>query len=299
MRKLVTLVFVATVTLAAAACTPIIRPQPVPHRLPGHIMWTQTFVDASRPTVPATGPSLPSRTLVTAIYRPNGRGPFPLIVFAHGLAGHPDKFTKLFSVWADAGFVVVAPAFPLTNDHTPNPNANAADVKNQPGDMSFVLTQVLALDHHRGTLLHGAINPRRIGAGGLSLGGITTYSLVYGACCRDNRFDAAEALDGLNGSNTIDGHVPLFIGHSDSDPLIPYATAQTTFNAATPPVWFLTLHGASHASQWEDTVTPYDHIAEQTTTDFWNATLRHRLVAYKALVHDATVPGLASIQARF
>ena len=244
MRKLLALVFAATLTSAAGACTPIIGPAPVLHRLPGHIMWTQTFVDTSHPTVPATGPSLPSRTLATAIYRPNGRGPFPVIVFAHGISGHPDKFTKLFSVWADAGFVVAAPAFPLTNNRAPNANANAADVRNQPGDMSFVLSQMLALNRHRGSLLFGAINPRRIGAGGLSLGGITTYSLVYGACCRDNRFDAAEVLDGLNGSNTIDGHVPLFIGHSDSDPLIPYATAQNTFATATPPVWFLTLHGA-------------------------------------------------------
>ena len=64
---------------------------------------------------------------------------------------------------------------------------------------------------------------------------------------------------------------------------------------AQPPVWFVTLHGASHASQWEDDVTPYDQIAERTTTDFWDATLRHRH-AFASLEHDATVPGLSSIE---
>ena len=43
---------------------------------------------------------------------PRGKGPFPLIVFAHGSAGHPEKFTKLFSSWAAAGYIVAAPAFP-------------------------------------------------------------------------------------------------------------------------------------------------------------------------------------------
>lgn len=116
-----------------------------PRRLPGHTSWIETFVDRSRRTVPTTGAPLPSRTLVTTIYRPNGTGPFPLIVFSHGLDGHPEKFTKLFSAWADAGFAIAAPAFPLTNSHGANANANVGDVGQQPADVSFVLDHVLGL----------------------------------------------------------------------------------------------------------------------------------------------------------
>ena len=105
---------------------------------------------------------------MTTIYRPNGAGPFPLIMFSHGLSGHPDKFTKLFSVWADAGFAIAAPAFPLTNDHVANSNSNVADVAQQPGDVSFVLDKVLALDRQPGSRLFHAIDEHRIGAGGLS-----------------------------------------------------------------------------------------------------------------------------------
>ena len=43
--------------------------------------------------------------------------------------------------------------------------------------MSFVLDQVLAMDRERGNLLSHSIDEHRIGAGGLSLGGITTYLL--------------------------------------------------------------------------------------------------------------------------
>jgi dienelactone hydrolase len=89
--------------------------------------------------------------------------------------------------------------------------------------MSFVLDHVLAMDRERGNLLSHSIDEHRIGAAGLSLGGITTYLLVYGDCCRDDRIKAAEILDGAQPGVTVDGHVPLYLGHSDADPVLPYA----------------------------------------------------------------------------
>jgi len=269
-----------------------------PRLRPGHTSWIETFVDGSRRTVPSAGTPLPSRTLVTTIYRPNGTGPFPLIVFSHGLDGHPEKFTKLFGAWADAGFAIAAPAFPLTNSHAADPNSNVGDVAQQPADVSFVLDNMLALDKQPGSRLFHAIDARRIGASGLSLGGLTTYMLVYGECCRDRRIDAAAVLDGIRPDVTIDGHVPLLIAHSDTDPTLPYSSALETFAAARAPAWFVTLHGASHASQWEDTVTPYDQIAERITVDFWDATLNGDARAFARLQRDATVPGFSSIVAK-
>jgi dienelactone hydrolase len=248
--------------------------------------------------VPAHGAPLPSRTLVTTIYRPNGSGPFPLILFSHGSAGHPDKFTKLFSVWADAGFAVAAPAFPLTNDHAPDPTSNLGDVVNQAPDISFVLDRVLALDKQPGSRLFGAIDEHKIGAAGLSLGGGDTYLLVYKPCCRDTRITSVAVLDGVHPNVPLDGHVPLLIAHSDTDPVIPYASAVAAFESAKAPVWFVTLHGASHASEWENDVTPYDHLAEQITTDFWDATLNGNAAAFTRLQRDAMGAGLSSIQVR-
>jgi dienelactone hydrolase len=235
---------------------------------------------------------------VTSIYRPNGSGPFPLIAFSHGLDGHPKKFTKLFSAWADAGFAIAAPAFPLTNNRVANTNANVADVGQQPADVSFVLDKVLAMDKQPGSRLFHAIDERRIGAGGLSLGGLTTYMLVYDKCCRDQRIAAAAVLDGLPPSAPIDGHVPLLIAHSDTDPAIRYSSAMDAFTAARAPAWLVTLHGASHATQWEDAVTPFDRIAERITTDFWDATLNGNSQAFARLQRDATVSGRSSIVAK-
>jgi dienelactone hydrolase len=288
-------------TAASADHAPLLAPTTAttqPRLLPGHVSWIETFVDKSRPTVPTAGARLPSRTLVTAIYRPNGAGPFPLVMFSHGLDGHPQKFTKLFSEWADAGFAIAAPAFPLTNSHAADPNSNVGDVEQQPADVSFVLDKVLALNKQPKSRLFHAIDERKIGAGGLSLGGLTTYLLAYDECCRDQRVRAVEVLDGIRPDVTLDGHVPLLIAHSDTDPLLPYSAARDAYTAASGPAWFVTLHGAAHASQWEDDVTPYDHIAGRITIDFWAATLNGDVQAFTRLRHDATVPNLSSIVAK-
>ncbi len=262
----------------------------------GHTMWVRTFVDRSRPTTPAVGAPTPERVLETAIYRPTGKGPFPLVLFSHGLDGHPEKFTALLGAWADAGYVVVAPAFPLTNSHV---GAQVVgDLGEQPADISFVLDRVLELSERGGNRLSRSIDERRIGAGGLSLGGATTYALVYGECCRDRRVKAAMVLDGFQPGVVVDGHVPLLLAHADTDPTLRYELARDAYTNAAAPVWFVTLHGASHASQWEDDVTDYDAIAERVTVDFWDATLGGNARAFDRLERDATVAGLSSIEVK-
>jgi len=103
-------------------------------------------------------------------------------------------------------------------------------------------------------------------------------------------------LDSIQ-TGVIDGHVPLLIAHADTEPVLPYAASRASFGGAEAPVWLLTLYGASHASQCEDDVTPYDHIAEQATLDVWNATLKKKRRAFARLDRDAAVAGLSSIEA--
>lgn len=289
------------VVLAALAASVVVPSTANASPTPAFTSWKETFVDSSRPTdAGSTTPAAPNRTLVTTLYRPTGKGPFPLIVFGHGSDGHPDKFTELLGAWASAGYAVAAPAFPLTNSTVAAFGANVGDVVNQPGDMSFVLTQVLRENGDKHSRFYRAIDRRHIGAAGLSLGGATTYMAVFDDCCRDDRFTAAMVLDGirLGDALKLDGHVPLLIAHSDTDPALPYASARAAYDAAHGPVWLVTLHGASHSTQWENDPTPYDAIGERLTVDFWNATLRRRQAAFAALQRDATVAGLSSIESR-
>lgn len=276
---------------------------PAPHGPYPVLRRTVTFVDTSRPTeAGAQTPAHPERTLETHLFVPDGPGPFPLIVFSHGLSGHPTKFSHLLTAWATAGFVVAAPAFPLTNDTVPASSKNWTGLGAQPGDVSFVIDRMIAADHDPADPLAGRIDTDRIGAGGLSLGGATTYGVTFHDCCRDRRIKAAEVLSGARlpvsgtGEFVLDGHVPLLVMHGDQDLALPYASEVETFQLARPPVWFVTLIGGSHAPPFEDAESPWDALDEQTTTDFWSGTLGGDPAALARVTTDATVPGLASIQ---
>src|SRR5574342_749062 len=92
----------------------------------------------------------PQRTLKTTIWYPRttsgavAGGRFPVVAFSHGLHGLPVDYVELATRWAAAGFVVLAPTFPHTSRGTKT--FEVADVVNQPADVSFALTKVLALD---------------------------------------------------------------------------------------------------------------------------------------------------------
>jgi dienelactone hydrolase len=262
---------------------------------------TRTLVDASRPTPAGSDtPGDPERTLVTDVYLPDVAEPAPLIAFSHGLTGHPDKFTGLLSAWAAAGYVVVAPAFPLTNDRVPGAGANARDLWQQPGDIRFVLDEVLAANEDPTDPLHGRIDPTRIGAGGLSLGGATTFGLGFAECCRDPRIRAVEVLAGnpipLPTPYVFDSGLPLLIMHGDADPVLGLAAQQDVFVAARPPKVFVTLLGGSHAPPFEDVPSAHDELVPAVTVAFWDTYLAGDGDALHRLRAAATAPDLTELQ---
>ncbi len=289
--------------------TTLRTPVPVVAGRPNQFEHQQrTFVDRVRKT-PAGHPSggstppaeKPSRTLVTEIYYPVSPGPRPLIMFSHGLGGHPSKFTKLFSVWAAAGYVVVAPAFPLTNSDVPGWLADGFDLWDQPRDISFVLDQVLAASTTPGDPLEGRVDPARLGAAGLSLGGATTFALGFNPCCRDDRFRAVEILSGamlpMPDAYTFEVSVPVLIIHGDKDASLPYSGAVQAFGLAKPPKYLVTLIGGTHAPPYEDEPSPHDELVERATVDFWDAYLAGETDRLAELERDAAVDGLSGIQA--
>ena len=310
-------------TAAAATSTkPSARPgrvAPIGTFAVGQI--SQTFVDSTRPTNPnGTFPGVPSRTLLTAIYYPTtgpptdkptpdapfntAHGPYPLILFSHGVLARGVFYAGVLTKWASAGYIVVAPDYPLSNANAPggvNFGRGVADVKNQPADASFVISQVLKLDKTK-KLVGGTVDPQHVGAAGHSLGAITTYGLVYSACCRDKRVDAAVEMSGIPAvveptANYFHGvQTPLFGLHGNADPIVPYQADVDGFAKASPPKFFLTFLGGGHISPFLGGANPEAVALQKTTVDVWDRYLKGDTAALAQLKTDAMVPGGTAFQ---
>ena len=209
---------------------------------------------------------------MTTVYLPPTSDPAPLIVLAHGAAGSPEKFTDLADFWAAHGYVVAVPRFPLTND-TVVPTV-LGDFVEQARDVRFVVDEVTTRSAGTGEL-GGRVDPERIGLYGLSLGSMTVWSEVADASS-DIEVDALIQSDGITLlDDAALGTVafPVFVMHSDVDPIFSYADVLRRYDALRGPKYLLTVHGAAHASVGENTVTPADELYRQATTAFWDRTL--------------------------
>ncbi|HEY7947221.1 MAG TPA: neocarzinostatin apoprotein domain-containing protein [Acidimicrobiales bacterium] len=300
---------VAVTTLGLAACSSSSTPPSASGHTGDHAVGIQieSLVDASRST-PANGSVAghAGRTLITTVLYPAlGRapgppvsgatpdkagGPYPLIVFAHGFGGDVTSYLPLLEKWAGAGFVVVAPLFPLTNSNTPG-GADLSDYVHQPGDMSYVVTQVLHQSSASIGVLSGLIDPSEIGAAGHSLGGVTTLGLVANSCCRDSRIKAAVVMSG-DPINFPTGKVenasapPILLVHGDADPTVPYVSSVDVFNAASTPKGLLTVKGGDHDSPVNPSGAAFPSVVA-ATTDFFDRYLRGETAALGRLQHDA------------
>jgi dienelactone hydrolase len=243
--------------------------------------WTLDLVDVGRPTRPVAwdAPTLPWRSLPTAVRAPRTSGPSPLVVFSHGLGSSPEHFSQLLDTWAAAGYVVVAPRFPLTSDANPDHDLEVSDQHNHPGDVSFVLDEVLAAAATPGDRLFGRVNPGAIGAAGFSLGGGATYALAYNDCCRDDRIDAVTILGSAvlihTGVTDLTRRLPVLIVHSTTDEALSYSFARDAFAQVGGPSWFVTLRAVAHHDAFDNSPTALDVTVEMATTAFWDRTLRN------------------------
>ena len=185
------------------------------------------------------------RPLPTTVWYPTeGDGPFPLVVFSHGLTSEPSAYATVLRAWAGAGFVVAAPKFPHT--HYQVEDFDALDVINQPADVSEVITRMLATDAKH------LIDPDRIAAAGHSAGGITTIGLFSGN--RDDRLTAGVVLSGrlvLNLPFSGDP-VPMLFVHGKLDKTVAYSDGLAAFNAVPWPKAMMAVTEGGHVAITKD-----------------------------------------------
>ena len=315
---------------AAVSLLAALLPAPRPHPVLAHLtarssapppaafavgIRTLTFVDSSR-TVRFPGHAPSPRTLVTVIRYPaagpvsgvdvpgaapdRAAGPFPLVIFGHGFAVTPGPYAALLQAWARAGYVVAAPIFPLGNANAPG-GPNESDIVNQPRDMSFVISRMLALSSAHSGLFAGLISRSETAVSGQSDGGETALAVAYDRLFIDRRVRAAVILSGaeipgVGGFDFPAPSPPLLASQGTADTINrPFFTYQF-FNLAPRPKFLLTLLGASHLPPYT-TQQPQLSIVERVSIDFLNRYLKQAPNALQAMSAAGNVRGVAALQA--
>jgi dipeptidyl aminopeptidase/acylaminoacyl peptidase len=241
---------------------------------------------------PADGPTASATPQLNATPAHSG-APYPLIVFAHGYSTEPHQYEGLLSEWAAAGFVVAAPLFPLTGSKSPC-GPVMGDTVNQPTDMSYVVTSVLALSAGTGGPLTGLVDANEIGAAGHSDGALTALGLVANTCCHDARIKAAAILAGTaeafpGGRYDFTLAPPLLIIHGSNDSSVPYEGGVDVFNRAQAPKGLLTITGGEHSSA----ASPGN--MGRAAIDFFHAYLHGDAAAMARLPNDGQ-PGVSTMR---
>jgi dienelactone hydrolase len=234
------------------------------------------FVDRSRIIRLPDGRRIP-RSLPTVVRYPATAGAHPLIVFAHGYALLPATYSHLLLAWAEAGYVVAAPAFPREKANAPG-GPDESDLVNEPRDVSFVLDRLLALNARRDGVLAGRIDQTRIAVAGHSDGAVTALAVAYDRRFRDPRLRAAIVMSGAEpaGMGTFPRHgPPLLAVQGTADPINAPATTATFFRLAHRPKFLLWLLGASHLPPYTSQ-EPQLGIVEHTTVAFLDHYLKGR-----------------------
>jgi dienelactone hydrolase len=208
------------------------------------------LVDTSR-TIRLPGGRRVPRPVTTYLWYPpaaEGNGPWPLVVFGHGFATTPFVYRRLLRAWARAGYVVAAPLFPLENANAPG-GPDESDLVNQPRDMSFVISRLLAASADPGSPFHGLIDPRRIAVAGQSDGAETAFATAYERPWRDRRVRAAVILSGAElgrGVAVQRRAVPLLAVQGTADRINPPVYTLDLFHAVDRPKFLLLLRRAGH-----------------------------------------------------
>ena len=197
-------------------------------------------------------------------------GPYPLVLFAHGLGGFPEGYGEILAAVASGGYVVVAPEFPRSSRFNPG-GPDAGDTGSQPGDLSFLIDAVVERAADPQWPLAGMVDDSQIAAIGHSNGAITVLGISSNTCCRDERVDAVVAMAGppapFEGEYDFTATPPILIIHGTKDPLILYATSPKLFNDISAIKGLLTLEGADHGSWLGQTSDLFDNVVT-TIVDF-------------------------------
>ncbi len=262
-----------------------------------------TFVEP--PHTGPTGEHLGQRTLATAVWYPLAgshpvAGPLPLIVFAPGFMMCSGPYSGLLQTWASAGYVVAAVNFPRTNCHL-GTAAWEPDLVNQPRDMTYALSRMLALSAQPNDLFYGLIDRHEVAVAGQSDGGDTVAALAANGCCTDHRLTAVAVLSGAEWPPMPGRYFPQGAGETppilftqgSADTINPPWTSMQLYEADQARArYYLDLLGADHLIPYTG-ANPVERLVARVTLAFFNRYVLGQAGALATMTREGNVSGAA------
>lgn len=259
-----------------------------------------------------------SRQTPVKIYYPaQGKGPFPVVLFSHGLGRSREDCAYLGTHWAGRGYVSVFVEHigsdeavwrgkPQPMKHLKEAYADPATMRNRPLDMIFVLNKLEELKGKRDTLVM-RMDLARVGAAGYDLGAQTALALAGQVLpgkmiIADDRIRAVVAMSPPVPLGQVpldiaynDIHVPcLYLTGSEDDGIIGSTKAyqrRLPFDYSSSKDQYLAIFRggdhmiyAGHIRQREmDKDARFQPLIRDASTLFWDAYLREKSEAIAAL----------------
>ncbi|HEX6526905.1 MAG TPA: hypothetical protein VF070_43855 [Streptosporangiaceae bacterium] len=226
-------------------------------------------------------------------------GPFPLLLFAPGFMQCGGPYSELLQAWASAGYVVATVNFPRT-DCSVGAAADEADLVNQPADMSYVLTRLLALDAQPGGWFYGLVNPDHVAVTGQSDGGDTVAALAANSCCTDHRLRAVAVLSGaewppMPGRYFSQKAPPMLFVQGTADTINPPWMSRQLYQADVGGTrYYLDLFGANHTVPYWGT-NQVEQLVVRITVAFFDRYVLGQEEAQAVMTRDGNVAGAASL----
>jgi len=132
------------------------------------------------------------RPVPVKLYFPkDGAGPFPIIIFSHGLGGSRDNYSYLGKHWAGCGYVSVHVQHLGSDDGVwrdvslaerakalQKAAMNISNATNRPLDAQFAMDQMVKLNADSTSPLKGRLDVQAFAIAGHSFGGFTTLALA-------------------------------------------------------------------------------------------------------------------------
>lgn len=217
----------------------------------GFSYFDVTLVDATR-AMQANGEfgGRDERELKTRIWFPEtAHGRAPLVIYSHGFMSNRKGGSYLAEHLASHGYIVAAMDYPLTHFNAPG-GPLVKDVVNQPGDIRFLLDQLLSWNVEPGNQFFEQIDESRIAAIGLSLGGMTSTMVAFHPRLHDPRIAAAVSIAGpsymFSPGFFQRRELPFLMIASPIDPMISYAENAADIPERVPGASLVTMDKASH-----------------------------------------------------